>query len=50
RKIYREHKEKRISYQELAARYNLTTRHVRAIIKEQKKIGDRIKEEQLELF
>lgn len=50
RRIYIEHKENGISYQELASRYNLTTRHVRAIINNQELFRKIIKEQQLDLF
>lgn len=42
--------EKGSRYRELAARYNLTTRYVREIIKEQKRLNRKITEQQLELL
>ncbi len=50
RRIYKEFKEKGYRYRELASIYNLTTRHVREIIRTQKRINLKIKEEQLEIF
>lgn len=50
RRIYQEHVEKHINLRELAARYNLTPRHVRQILKHQKQLHREIKEEQMEMF
>jgi len=50
RSIYKDFKEKGYHYREIAARYNLTTRHVRVIIKAQKRNKHDIKGQQLEMF
>lgn len=50
RRIYKEFKEKGYSYQDLATKYNLTKRHVRVIIKAQRRRNCKIKESQLEIF
>lgn len=50
RRIYNEFKANGFHYRELADKYNLTPRHVRAIIKTQRKIQNKIKEKQLEMF
>ena len=50
RRIYKEFQEKDISYKGLAAKYNLTTRHIRDIINVQKRLKWKIHEKQLELF
>jgi len=48
RRIYKEFTG--YNHKELATRYNLTTRYVRDVVKEQRKIEPKTKEKQLKLF
>ena len=48
RRIYKEFTG--YNHKELATKYNLTTRYVREIVQEQRKIKPKIKEQQLTLF
>ncbi|MCG8643324.1 MAG: hypothetical protein MI862_26595 [Desulfobacterales bacterium] len=50
RRIWIEYKTEGYSYRALAARYNLTTRHIRGIIRYQRRINSKINETQLEMF
>lgn len=50
RRIWSEFSDKGVEYDELAARYNLTPRHVREIIRVQRRLNRKIIEQQLEMF
>ncbi|MCG8643219.1 MAG: hypothetical protein MI862_26070 [Desulfobacterales bacterium] len=50
RRIYIEWKTEGCSYKALADRHNLTTRHIRDIIRDQRRINRKINETQLEMF